>query len=77
MFENIFKGFSFIKESFSLIMKDADVIKPSFYSIFAGAFFTILSVIIMFLLQSGLGSGIFFYIFALLLFHRNDNISCV
>jgi len=33
MFENIFKGFSFIKESISLIAKDADVIKPSFYSI--------------------------------------------
>jgi hypothetical protein len=75
MFENIFKGFSFIKESFSLIMKDADVIKPSFYSIFAGAFFTILSVIIMFLLQSGLGSGIFFYIFALLILLGNYFIS--
>ena len=74
MFENIFKGFSFIKESFSLIMKDADVIKPSFYSIFAGAFFTILSVIIMFLLQSGLGSGIF-YLFALLILLGNYFIS--
>ena len=75
MFENIFKGFSFIKESFSLIMKDSDVIKPSFYSIFAGIFFTILSVIIMFLLQSGLGSGNFFYIFAFFILLGNYFIS--
>jgi len=75
MFENIFKGFSFIKESFSLIVKDADVIKPSFYSIFAGVFFTILSIIIMFLLQSGLGSGGFFYIFAFFIFLGNYFIS--
>jgi len=34
MFENIFKGVSFIKESFSFIMKDADVIKPSFIPYF-------------------------------------------
>jgi len=75
MFENIFKGFSFIKESFSLIVKDADVIKLSFYSIFAGVFFTILSIIIMFLLQSGLGSGGFFYIFAFFIFLGNYFIS--
>jgi len=75
MFENIFKGFSFIKESFSLIMKDADVIKPSFYSIFAGVFFTILSVIIMFLLQSGLGSGNLLYIFAFFILLGNYFIS--
>jgi hypothetical protein len=75
MFENIFKGFSFIKQSFSLIMKDADVIKPSFYSIITGAFFTILSVIILFLLQSGLGSGNFFYIFAFFTFLVNYFIS--
>ena len=75
MFENIFKGFSFIKESFSLIMKDSDVIKPSFYSIFAGIFFTILSVIIMFLLQSGSGWGNFFYIFAFFILLGNYFIS--
>jgi len=75
MFENILKAFSFIKESFSLIMKDADVIKPSFYSIFAGTFFTILSVIIMFVLQSGLGSGNFFYIFAFFILLGNYFIS--
>ena len=75
MFENIFKGFSFIKESFSLIMKDSDIIKPSFYSIFAGIFFTILSVIIMFLLQSGLGSGNFFYILAFFILLGNYFIS--
>ncbi len=33
MFENIFRGFSFIKESFSLVTKDSDLIKPSLYSI--------------------------------------------
>jgi hypothetical protein len=75
MFENIFKGFSFIKESFSLIMKDADVIKPSFYSIIAGAFFTIFSVIILFLLQSGFGSGILLYLFAFVIFLGNYFIS--
>lgn len=68
MFENIFKGFSFIKESFRLIGKDADVIKPSFYSIFAGAFFTIFSVIILFFLQSSLNLGMLFYILAFLVF---------
>ncbi len=66
MFENIFKGFSFIKESFILITKDADVIKPSFYSIFVGAFFTIFSVIILFFLQSSLQLGMAFYILAFL-----------
>ncbi|MCX9024881.1 MAG: DUF6159 family protein [Candidatus Methanoperedens sp.] len=66
MFENIFKGFSFIKESFSLITKDADIIKPSFYSIILGTFFTIFSVIILFFLQSSLNLGITFYILAFL-----------
>ena len=56
-------------------MKDRDVIKPSFYSIFAGVFFTILSVIILFLLQSGLGSGNLFYIFAFVIFLGNYFIS--
>jgi len=68
MFENIFKGFSFIKESFSLIAKDADVIKPSFYSIFAGVVFTIFSVIFMLFLQSSLNLGNLFYILAFLVF---------
>jgi hypothetical protein len=66
MFENIFKGLSFIKESFILITKDADVIKPSFHSIFVGAFFTIFSVIILFFLQSSLQLGMTFYILAFL-----------
>jgi len=48
MFENIFRGFSFIKESFSLIMKDDDLIKPSIYSIFVGIFFTVISGIALF-----------------------------
>ncbi len=65
MFENIFKGFSFIKESFRLITKDADLIKPSIYSIFAAIFFTIFSVIVLFLLQSSIPAGIF-YIFVFL-----------
>jgi hypothetical protein len=60
MFENIFKGFSFIKESFSLITKDADLIKPSIYSIFAAIFFTIISVIVLFLLQSVIPTSIFY-----------------
>jgi len=49
MFENIFKGFSFIKESFSLVSRDADLIKPSIYSIFTAIFFTVISGIVLFL----------------------------
>lgn len=49
MFENIFKGFSFIKESFSLISKDRDLIKPSLYSIFFGILFTAITSIAIFL----------------------------
>lgn len=75
MFENIFKGFSFIKESFSLIGKDADVIKPSFYSIFVGVFFTIFSVIIMLFLESGLNLGNIFYLLAFLILLGNYFIS--
>ena len=75
MFENIFKGFSFIKESFSLIGKDADVIKPSFYSIFVGVFFTIFSVIIMLFLESGLNLGNMFYLLAFLVLLGNYFIS--
>jgi hypothetical protein len=75
MFENIFKGFSFIKESFTLIGKDTDVIKPSFYSILVGAFFTIFSVIILFFLQSGLQPGMTFYILAFLVLLGNYYIS--
>ncbi len=65
MFENIFKGFSFIKESFSLITKDADLIKPSIYSIFVGVFFTIVSGIVLFLLRSMIPAELF-YILAFL-----------
>ena len=75
MFENIFKGFSFIKESFNLIGKDADVIKPSFYSIFVGVFFTIFSVIIMLFLESGLNLGSMFYLLAFLVLLGNYFIS--
>ena len=75
MFENIFKGFLFIKESFSLIIKDADVIKPSFYSIFVGMFFTIFSVIIMLFIESNLHLGNLFYILAFLVFLGNYLIS--
>ncbi|MFZ3382510.1 MAG: DUF6159 family protein [Candidatus Methanoperedens sp.] len=75
MFENIFKGFSFIKESFSLIGKDADVIKPSFYSIFVGLFFTIFSFIIMLFIESGLKFGNIFYILAFLVLLGNYFIS--
>jgi len=75
MFENVFKGFSFIKESFSLIGKDADVIKPAFYSIFVGAFFTIFSIIIMLFLESGLKLGNIFYLFAFLVLLGNYFIS--
>jgi len=49
MFENIFKGFSFIKQSFVLITKDGDLIKPSIYSIFLGIFFTVITGIAIFL----------------------------
>lgn len=75
MFENVFKGFSFLKESFSLIGKDADVIKPAFYSIFVGAFFTIFSIIIMLFLESGLKLGNIFYLFAFLVLLGNYFIS--
>jgi Family of unknown function (DUF6159)/Membrane domain of glycerophosphoryl diester phosphodiesterase len=75
MFENVFKGFSFIKESFSLIGKDADVIKPSFYSIFVGVFFTIFSIIIMLFLNSGLNLGNVFYLLAFLVLLGNYFIS--
>ncbi|MGB8217613.1 MAG: DUF6159 family protein [Candidatus Methanoperedens sp.] len=67
MFENIFKGFSFIKESFSLITKDADLIKPSIYSIFVAIFFTIVSVIVLFLLQSVIPTGIYYILVFLVL----------
>lgn len=49
MFENIFRGFSFIKESFNLITKDSDLIKPSIYSIFFGIFFTVITGIAIYL----------------------------
>lgn len=75
MFENIFKGFSFIKQSFVLIAKDADVIRPSFYSIFVGGFFTIFSVIILFFLQTGWQSGTTIYILAFLILLGNYYIS--
>ncbi len=75
MFENIFKGFLFIKESFSLIIKDSDVIKPSFYSIFVGMFFTIFSVIIMLFIESNLHLGYLFYILAFFVFLGNYLIS--
>ena len=67
MFENIFKAFSFIKESFRLITKDADLIKPSVYSIFVAVFFTIFSVIVLFLLQSVIPAGIFYILVFLVL----------
>src|SRR3990170_297738 len=64
MFENIFKGFSFIKESFSLISKDSDLIKPSIYSIFFGIFFTVVSGIALFVFN--LMSTEIFYLLAFL-----------
>jgi hypothetical protein len=67
MFENIFKGFSFIKESFSLITKDADLIKPSIYSIFVGVFFTIISGIVLFLLRYMIPAGLFYVLAFLVL----------
>jgi Family of unknown function (DUF6159) len=74
-FENIFKGFLFIKESFILIIKDDDVIKPSFYSIFVGVFFSIFSVIIMLFIESNLHLGNLFYLLAFLIFLGNYLIS--
>ncbi|SNQ60787.1 membrane hypothetical protein [Candidatus Methanoperedens nitroreducens] len=61
----MFKGFSFIKESFSLITKDADLIKPPIYSIFVGVFFTIVSGIVLFFLRSMIPAELF-YILAFL-----------
>ncbi len=60
MFENIFKAFSFIKESFRLITKDADLIKPSIYSIFVAIFFTIVSVIVLFVLRFQIPEEMFY-----------------
>jgi hypothetical protein len=75
LFENVFKGFSFIKESITLIGKDADVIKPSFYSIFVGMFFTIFSAIIMLFLKLSPQLGNMFYLLAFLVLLGNYFIS--
>ncbi len=74
MFENIFKGFSFIKESFSLITKDADLIKPSIYSIFVSIAFTIITFIPLFLVQN-LFPQEFFYVLLFLVVLGNYYIS--
>jgi hypothetical protein len=67
MLENIFKGFSFIKESFSLITKDVDLIKPSIYSILVGVVFTVAAGIVLLLLQSQITGGIFYILVFLIL----------
>lgn len=54
MFENIFRGFSFIKESFRLVTKDRDLIKPSIYSIFFGIFFTVIAGIAIYLSRTAM-----------------------
>lgn len=54
MFENILKGFSFIKQSFILITKDGDLIKPSIYSIFSGILFTVIAGITIFILSKSI-----------------------
>jgi hypothetical protein len=67
MFKNIFKGFSFIKESFKLIYKNSALIKPSIYSILAGLFFTVISVIVLILIRSQIPEGIFYVLAFLIL----------
>ena len=67
MLENIFKGFSFIKESFSLITKNVDLIKPSIYSILVGIIFTVAAGIVLFLLQARIVGGIFYLLVFLIL----------
>ena len=70
----IYSKVSLIKEV-SAYSKDADVIKPSFYSIFVGMFFSIFSIIIMLFIESNLHFGNLFYMLAFLVFLGNYFIS--
>ena len=67
MFENILKGFSFIKQSFVLITKDSDLIKPSLYSIFLGIFFTAITGIAIYLSSKTMPSEIVYILVFLVL----------
>jgi hypothetical protein len=67
MFENILKGFSFIKQSFVLITKDGDLIKPSIYSIFLGIFFTAITGIAIYLSSKTMPSELVYILVFLVL----------
>jgi hypothetical protein len=67
MFENILKGFSFIKQSFVLITKDVDLIKPSIYSIFLGIFFTAITGIAIYLSSKTMPSELVYILVFLVL----------
>lgn len=67
MFENILKGFSFIKQSFVLVTKDGDLIKPSIYSIFLGIFFTAITGIAIYLSSKTMPSELVYILVFLVL----------
>ncbi len=67
MFENIFKGFSFIKQSFILVTKDGDLIKPSIYSIFIGILFTAIAGIAIYISSNSLPSELVYILYFLVL----------
>jgi hypothetical protein len=67
MFENIFRGFSFIKQSFVLVTKDGDLIKPSIYSIFLGIFFTAITGITLYLSSKTMPSELVYILVFLVL----------
>ncbi|MDD5616983.1 MAG: DUF6159 family protein [Candidatus Methanoperedens sp.] len=67
MFENILKGFSFIKQSFVLITKDGDLIKPSIYSIFIGIFFTVIAGITIYLSSNSIPAELVYLLYFLVL----------
>jgi len=67
MFENILKGFSFIKQSFVLVTKDGDLIKPSIYSIFLGIFFTAITGIAIYLTSKTMPTEIVYILIFLVL----------
>jgi len=67
MFENILKGFSFIKQSFILITKDGDLIKPSIYSIFTGILFTVIAGITIYLSRESIPAELVYILVFLVL----------
>ncbi len=67
MFENILKGFSFIKQSFVLITKDGDLIRPSIYSIFVGTLFMAIGGISIYLSSNLMPEELVYFLYFLIL----------